>query len=149
MARKDSLLKLHERLSTKRDDLRRKLLGETKFHNSLPSGVGDTVDAAIAGEHREMNSKLKAFESKELAQIEKSLQKMKDGRYGSCDVCDKNIPVARLRALPYSHLCINCQREMEEKGYTDEDEYADWGNACDMESRVTESDMILKDLDQS
>ncbi len=148
MARKDSLLTLHERLKTKRDDLRSKMSGDAKFQNHLPSGVGDTVDTAIAGEHREMNSKLKAFESRELFQIEKSLMKMRDGRYGVCDNCDKNIPIARLRALPYSHLCINCQREMEANGYTDEDDFADWENACDMESRITESDIVLKDLDQ-
>ena len=146
MARKDSLLKLHERLKAKRDDLRSKLNGDNNFQNSS-SGVGDTVDTAIAGEHKEMNSKLKAFESRELLQIEKSLQKMREGRYGVCDNCDKNIPVARLKALPYSHLCINCQREMEEDGYSAEDDFADWENACDMENRITDNDVILKDLD--
>ncbi len=148
MARKDSLLKLHERLTAKRDDLRRKIFGDANFQTNRPSGVGDTVDDAIAGEHREMNSKLKAFESRELAQIEKSLQKMREGRYGVCDSCEKNIPVARLRALPYSHLCINCQREMEENGYSEDDEFANWENACDMESRISDNDVILKDLDQ-
>lgn len=148
MARKDSLLKLHDRLKAKRDALRNKIFGDNNFQSGPQRGVGDTVDDAIAGEHKEMNSKLQAFESKELMQIEKSLQKMREGRYGVCDNCEKNIPIARLNALPYSHLCINCQREMEENGYDTEDDFANWENACDMESRISDKDVILKDLDQ-
>jgi DnaK suppressor protein len=30
-----------------------------------------------------------------------------------CEGCQAKIPVARLNALPYSTLCVKCQREME------------------------------------
>ena len=35
-----------------------------------------------------------------------------------CEVCHERIPVGRLNTLPFSTLCINCQREMEK--------YPDW-----------------------
>ena len=36
-----------------------------------------------------------------------------------CEGCQTKIPVARLNALPYSTLCVKCQREMESN--------ANWG----------------------
>ena len=33
--------------------------------------------------------------------------------YGVCEGCQTKIPVARLNALPYSTLCVKCQRDME------------------------------------
>ena len=41
---------------------------------------------------------------------------MKAGEYGVCEVCSKKIPMARLDALPYATMCIECQREIERNG---------------------------------
>jgi DnaK suppressor protein len=41
---------------------------------------------------------------------------LKAGTYGKCEVCNISIPVARLNALPFSTLCVQCQREMETDG---------------------------------
>jgi DnaK suppressor protein len=41
---------------------------------------------------------------------------MKAGDYGACEVCSKKIPMARLDALPYATMCIECQRELERNG---------------------------------
>ena len=42
--------------------------------------------------------------------IEAVLDRMRDGSYGVCLVCEKRIPAARLTAIPYAQLCIDCQR---------------------------------------
>jgi DnaK suppressor protein len=41
---------------------------------------------------------------------------MKAGKYGQCEVCGGRIPMARLNALPYATMCIDCQRELERSG---------------------------------
>ncbi|MCU0281806.1 MAG: TraR/DksA C4-type zinc finger protein [Acidimicrobiia bacterium] len=43
-----------------------------------------------------------------LAQVEEALARIADGSYGRCIECAKAIPVARLEALPYTKLCVNC-----------------------------------------
>jgi DnaK suppressor protein len=53
--------------------------------------------------------------SNTLEQIDAALEKLDDGTYGICESCDKPIPHARLEALPFAGLCVNCQREKEQR----------------------------------
>ncbi len=43
-----------------------------------------------------------------LAEIEASLRRMDTGEYGICVSCEAEIPVARLEALPWTRLCVEC-----------------------------------------
>ena len=70
----------------------------------------------MAGRQDEISSQLAEVESRELASIENALERMKDGKYGQCEVCGGRIPMARLNALPYATVCIDCQRELERSG---------------------------------
>jgi DnaK suppressor protein len=45
--------------------------------------------------------------------VGRALQKMAEGSYGTCDECGGRIPVARLRALPWAKLCVECQQRHE------------------------------------
>jgi DnaK suppressor protein len=42
----------------------------------------------------------------QLDQINRSLEQMKAGAYGICQVCDAEIPFERLQAIPYVTTCI-------------------------------------------
>ena len=46
-----------------------------------------------------------------LDKVEHALGRLERGEYGSCEVCEKPIPVARLEALPYVTLCVDCARD--------------------------------------
>ncbi len=48
-----------------------------------------------------------------LAQINDALGKLDNGTYGVCDRCGRPIAEARLEALPYATLCIDCQARAE------------------------------------
>jgi DnaK suppressor protein len=74
------------------------------------------VDAAIATEQAELCSQMASMETRELAQIEKALERIRRGRYGRCEVCDKPISTLRLKALPYATECITCARRGEAGG---------------------------------
>jgi DnaK suppressor protein len=115
MARSDALLRLHKTLVGRRTDLRRRLAGEIDSLRNLKAvdSTGDCADAAFESGSEEMASQLAELDARELGQIERALARLKQGTYGLCEVCAGKIPVGRLNALPYSTLCINCQREME------------------------------------
>ena len=117
MARKDSLSNLRAILVRRRDALRSALAGDLSLLKDLRSeSPGDVIDAAYDSTQDEISSQLAEVESRELANIENALERMRDGKYGSCEVCSGKIPLARLNALPYATMCIDCQRDLERSG---------------------------------
>ena len=109
MARKDQLLKLRTILTTRREALVKALAGDNSLLNEMSQQAsGDVIDFALDTASDELFSKLAEAESRELAQIQYALEKMDEGNYGKCEACNSNIPLARLEALPYATLCINC-----------------------------------------
>ncbi len=117
MARKDALVNLRVILVKRRDALRTALAGDLSLLKELRSeSPGDVIDAAYDSAQDEISSQLAEVESRELANIENALERMKIGKYGQCEVCNGRIPMARLNALPYATMCIDCQRELERSG---------------------------------
>jgi DnaK suppressor protein len=115
MARRDALLRLNKTLHSRRDHLRRKLARELANlrREASAAEAGDSADAAFTGGSDEMSSQLAELDARELSQIDRAIERLKQGTYGLCEGCSTKIPVARLNALPYTTLCIKCQREME------------------------------------
>ena len=148
MARRDALLRLHKSLLTRREELRARLGGELRGlreGNQLAS-AGDSADQAFDSGSDEVNTQIAELESRELAQIERALFRLKQGTYGLCEGCHKKIPVARLNALPFSTTCIHCQREMEVYGTMGSRHLnGNWDKVSETESHLSES----KELDLS
>lgn len=48
--------------------------------------------------------------------VDKALVKIRDKTYGVCDICGGDIAVARLEAVPWATLCINCKSLVEHIG---------------------------------
>src|ERR1051325_3840940 len=139
MARRDALLRLHKSLIERRDELLRRIGGDLKDLLHRTGQSGDSADQAFESSGEEVTSQIAQLESRELLQIERSLQRLKTGNYGVCEVCQKKIPIARLNALPFSATCIQCQREMETSGSWGAGGGAgDWERASDMEARMHE-----------
>jgi DnaK suppressor protein len=115
MARRDALMRLHKSLQTRRKDILRKLAEELDSLRNLGDSdtIGDAADVAFEAGSDEMTSHLAEMDARELTQIDRALARLKQGTYGLCESCSGKIPVGRLNALPYSTLCINCQRELE------------------------------------
>jgi len=119
MTRRDALLRLTAQLISRRDALRKTLSGDLDTFRKVSetNGVGDDVDAAVDSATDEIFSQLVEIESKELAQIERALERIGAGACGLCEFCGGKIPEARLNALPYTTSCINCQRAIESYGH--------------------------------
>jgi len=111
MNRKQSIEKLRQVLLKRRQALRKALAGELSELEALNRAArGDEVDMALDSAYDEMNAQLAEIESRELAQIEKALERMEDGTYGTCELTGKQIPLARLQALPYTTVRVEAQR---------------------------------------
>ena len=50
-----------------------------------------------------------------LAEIDLALTRIATGTYGACVLCAAQIPDARLKALPATALCVECQRREEHR----------------------------------
>jgi len=117
MKRSEFLKDTEKRLRGRREALRRALAGDmSMLRAEQEQTVGDEIDAAIATEQAELRSQMLNFESRELAQIESALDRIRHGRYGRCETCDRAIAPVRLKALPYATECIACARRDERRG---------------------------------
>jgi DnaK suppressor protein len=150
MARSDALLRLHKTLLARRSELRKRLgmelddLSRGKAHGT----AGDAADVAFDASGEEIATQLAELEAKELAQVERALRRLKQGTYGKCEGCSAKIPIARLNALPYSTLCIKCQREMEnDSGWLNGRGDADWARVSDHDHSMEDREVNISDLE--
>lgn len=49
----------------------------------------------------------------ELKQIDYAFKKIKEGTYGTCEMCGITIPVGRLKAKPFAKFCTECREVYE------------------------------------
>src|SRR3989304_5696471 len=88
-----------------------------KESNSLKFEIGDIYDIASNERERELTLMLGDRDREKLAEIEEALERIKNGAYGICDECGEPIAEARLMALPFTKVCIDCKSKHErEKG---------------------------------
>jgi DnaK suppressor protein len=148
MARKNVILRLRKHLTARREALRKALKLEIADLRNLPGlASGDSADAASDAAHHELSSQLAELESRELVKIERALQRIRAGTYGSCESCAKKIPLARLNALPYTTLCVACQRDEESGlGGPDIDERG-WDKVYDNERSLRDDNIRLSDIE--
>lgn len=67
--------------------------------------VGDGTTEAV---ERLATTAMARSLSTSIADIDRALEKLIEGTYGSCDRCGEQIAEARLEALPASNLCVSC-----------------------------------------
>ena len=151
MARNEALIRLHKTLMARRTDIVKRLRDDLDHLRESDNGdaSGDPADAAFGASGDEMASQLAELDSRELGQIDRALICLKQGTYGLCECCHGRIPVGRLNALPYTTMCIECQREMEK--YPDWDDRrapVSWDKVYDSASALEEPrEVNLNDLE--
>jgi DnaK suppressor protein len=68
----------------------------------------DEVDVALRNVSTGMAIINMEREMRTLAEIDLSLHRMEVGEYGICGVCGEQIPLVRLKAIPWTRSCIDC-----------------------------------------
>jgi RNA polymerase-binding protein DksA len=102
-----SLLRKREEILNQQSTQLNALLSPDKHHLAdLEEMSSDTDDSDSLCALVEMGNHT-------LEQVEAALEKIEEGTYGTCEVCEKSIAPERLEALPFAALCLDCQRQRE------------------------------------
>jgi len=81
--------------------------------SAITDDIGDTIDHATEERNRELYQLLGERDRKKLELIQNALDNMDAGTYGVCEECETKIGKARLMAMPFTRLCIECKNEEE------------------------------------
>src|SRR6187551_1081620 len=94
------------------DAERTRLLGEVAETITAPGQMTYGSQAAAASQvfEQQRDLALRDHNRQHLAAIDEALVRLDAGTYGSCASCNQPIAPARLEALPWAALCIDCQR---------------------------------------
>jgi DnaK suppressor protein len=84
--------------------------------------INDTSDMASDAADGDLSLRIAESETVEAGEIERAIEKIDNGTYGLCEMCNKPINAERLLFLPYVTQCIKCQAlaEIRKRGHADE-----------------------------
>ena len=85
--------------------------------SDIPSGEpsGDIYDQASSERDRELELLLGDREREKLHSIDEALLKIKEGEYGICEECEEDIPIGRLKVVPFARYCVKCKADIEKQ----------------------------------
>ncbi|MDR2676609.1 MAG: TraR/DksA family transcriptional regulator [Endomicrobium sp.] len=86
---------------------------QREIDDNLYSNVGDEIDTASHNSEKEMYFELVASDKITLDSINCAIAKIERLNYGKCEYCNSIIPNERLKAIPWTRYCIQCQEEIE------------------------------------
>jgi DnaK suppressor protein len=81
--------------------------------SALAGPVVDRKDEALAHELSDLDSAEISRDLQELRELEAAQVRMREGKYGPCEDCGRDIGLERLRAQPTARRCFDCQRVYE------------------------------------
>jgi DnaK suppressor protein len=91
-------------------------IGKAQFEIELMRNQNptDEGDYAVITNDTAIEDTLIAKQLTELKEIEEALDKISEGTYGICEMCEEPIDIDRLKVKPFAKFCISC-REINEK----------------------------------
>lgn len=113
-------LKQRQRLLDLRDELVDAMSGVTgEIRDSADAGdAGSGMHQGDAGSDaydRDFALSVLAKEQDALYEIEQALRRIERGVYGLCEMSGEKIPQARLEAIPFARLTVECQEKWEKE----------------------------------
>lgn len=117
MRLKKILLEKREEIMEKVKHIKQEVLGKSQRDASgdLSGYTFHMADVASDNFEREISLGLAESEQELLYQIDDALERLRDKNFGKCRLCNKDIGIKRLSAVPYAQLCISCQEREEKK----------------------------------
>ena len=114
--KKQKLLYFEEMLLKKRRAIQSSVeqLRETTQNKEEDAQIAHRYDSDITEQGSDSMDREKSFlfisrELQYLSHIEDALKRIKQGTYGICTRCGKEIPEERLEAVPTAHACVSCK----------------------------------------
>lgn len=115
MHQSSDIAELHRRLAVDRENTLERIASLDRNFSSVveSSRLSSTDDehdpegATIAFERSQISALL-ASSRNHLVEVDRALQKIADGNYGTCERCGRAIATARLLARPAARTCLTC-----------------------------------------
>lgn len=93
-------------------EIRKSVKNGTEAVAAIEPG-GDIYDQASSERDRELGLLLGDREREKIHSIDEALLRIDDGDYGICEECDEDIPLGRLKAMPFTRHCVKCKSDLE------------------------------------
>jgi DnaK suppressor protein len=94
-------------------EIRKSLKSGSDITTGEPSG--DIYDQASSERDRELGLLLGDRDREKLRNIDEALLKVEEGEYGICEECEEEIPVGRLKVVPFARYCVKCKADIEKQ----------------------------------
>jgi DnaK suppressor protein len=109
-----------KRLESRQHDLRRTVTRTEQDGRTVDEdSAQDIADRAASSYTKEFLFHQSNNDRQLLAMVEGALERMRQGEFGECISCGKEINIKRLGAVPWTRHCIECQEKLE-KGMLEE-----------------------------
>ncbi len=93
-------------------EIRKSVKNGTEAVAAIEPG-GDIYDQASSERDRELGLLLGDREREKIHNIDEALLRINEGDYGICEECDEDIPLGRLKAMPFTRHCVKCKSDLE------------------------------------
>ncbi len=114
--KKSDIAHFKKRLEDLRSQITRALQGTKKEVTEPDEAKGYSQHSADEGTDdfvKNINLEVTNKEFGLLRQIDRALEKIEDGTYGTCDITGEEIPLKRLEAIPYATMTVKAQEKFE------------------------------------
>ena len=109
-----------KRLEERQQQLRRTVMRtEQDGRDADLDSAQDVADRAASSYNKEFLFHQSNSERQLLQMVEGALSRVREGTYGECISCGREINPKRLEAVPWTRHCIECQEKLE-KGLLEE-----------------------------
>lgn len=109
--------KYYNRLVELRDQLRRQMNGlAQESAQEMPGYSLHMADSGTDNFDRDFALSLLSSDQDALYEIEEALKRIEKKTYGVCELTGKNIPKARLEAIPWTRFTVEAQAQLEREG---------------------------------
>ena len=117
-------------LDQTRQDIEHEVRGASERDAAHIIEISDMATDALEGD---LALRIAESETAEAGEIERAIEKIDEGSYESCDVCEKPIGKERHEFLPYVTMCINCQELAEIRKSKEGDQVEDLSQGAEGE----------------
>jgi len=104
-----------KRLETRQVELRRMVTRTEQDGRTVDAGSAqDIADRAASSYTKEFLFHQSNNDRQLLQMVDGALERLREGAFGECISCGKEINAKRLEAVPWTRHCIECQEKLEQ-----------------------------------
>jgi DnaK suppressor protein len=120
--RKKARQERQERLRKALTEKKRKMWNELRYEifNKLGSEYNkqfdmpqDLEDQSLIDVIEDVGLAIADIRRQELTRMDETIRKLEDGTYGVCEDCGEDISEERLKVMPFTIHCVECQKKTE------------------------------------